>query len=167
MTTVQLSYRQVIDAAAANFFEQQVIHLSYEEYKMKSQAYNTEGKYNTFSQLKAADGRANSLHYKAGFAIGGLIEGLNKQIPILQDTQDKTIAFDTFQFEIIESDISNKAAHKIAITYFTNEFILIDNFGGVLLLSRKYKAHGVDEEQEELFMLALQQGLSISNYKNG
>ncbi len=161
---IKISYRQLIDAASQTEFEQNVISFSYEEYKMKSQAYNTEGKYNTFTELKAADGRANSLHYKAGFAIGGLIEGLNKQIPDLQDTQGKPVPFDSFQFEVIESDITNKLVHKVAISYITEEARLLNNFGEILLLSRKYKAHGVAEEQKELFMLKLQPGVSVISY---
>jgi hypothetical protein len=35
----------------------------------------------TFAALKAKDGRANSLHYKAGFAIGGIVERLQNKIP--------------------------------------------------------------------------------------
>lgn len=79
---------------------------------LKSQAYNPEGKIKTFSELKAADGRANSLHYKTGFAVGGFISLLKNQILFLQDAAGKTILFYTFRFEVLESDITNKSAHK-------------------------------------------------------
>ncbi len=53
---------------------------------MKSQAYDKEQKFKTFKEMVANDPKANSLHYKSGFAIGNLIEQLNKKIPELQDT---------------------------------------------------------------------------------
>ena len=66
---VTLSYKQVIDASMHGWFERSVIDSSYEEFLLKSQAYNPEKKFKTFTEMKTNDGRANSLHYKCGFPV--------------------------------------------------------------------------------------------------
>ena len=92
---IKIAYRQIMDASSQNSFEKNVLQFSYEEFKMKSQAYNPEGKFKTFSELKAHDGRANSLHYKSGFGVIGFIDSLNKQVPNLADTLGQNILFNS------------------------------------------------------------------------
>jgi hypothetical protein len=137
---IKLTYRQVIDASCATDFEKNAWHFSYEEYKLKSQAYNLDGSIKTFSRLKEKDGRANSLHYKTGFAISGFVEKLKGKIPLLQDALGQAILFDSWQLELVESDITNKALHKIAILYTTEFFTLHQVMGETLLLSKENNA---------------------------
>ena len=73
---VKIVYRQVIDESCSSGFEKAVFQASYEEFLLKSQAYNQEGKFKTFSKIKANDGRANSLHYKLSFSVGHACCGL-------------------------------------------------------------------------------------------
>ena len=87
--TIKLAYRQVIDASSKSSFEKNVFNASYSEFLIKSQAYNLERKYKTFSEMKAADGLANSLHYKSGFVIVHFVNGLNNKISGLCDTLKK------------------------------------------------------------------------------
>ena len=162
---IKLTYRQIIDATAATDFEKNARHFSYEEFKLKSQAYNLDGKINRFSQLKEKDGRANSLHYKTGFAVSGFVENLKGKIPLLQDALGQTINFDTWQLELIESDISNKALHKIAIQYTTGQFTLHQVIGETLLLSKENKPENGQHKNDDTCMIALQPGLSIVQYR--
>ena len=163
---IQLTYRQIIDASAQTDFEKNVLHFSFEEYKMKSQAYNADGSIKTFTALKTKDGRANSLHYKAGFVIGGIVEQLQNKIPFLQDALGKAIEFDTHQFEVIESDTTNIHMHKVAIHYTTKRFIWLQTIGESLLLSQEYDGEDVAIKRVETFMLKMQEGLSITNYQS-
>jgi len=133
---IKLAYRQVIDAGSKGNFEKSILSVSYNEFFMKSQAYNKEQKFKTFKEMVANDGKANSLHYKSGFAIGNLIEQLNNKIPELQDTLGKSVDFEMHEFEIIDSDITNPAAHKVAIVYFTDIFTLFGNMAEYLLLAK-------------------------------
>lgn len=162
---IKISYRQVIDRNNESLFEQNVFNASYAEFLMKSQAYNMEGKYKTFTQLKAADGRANSLHYKSGFAVGGFIETLNKKIPSLQDASGQAILFDTWRFELIESDITDKFSHKLAIHYITGTLTLLESFGDNLLLAYGDKTAQLTEGIEDSFILKLMPGVSVISYK--
>lgn len=162
---IQIIYRQIIDASSQSDFEKNILHFSYQEYKMKSQAYNTESTVNTFTDLKAKDGRANSLHYKSGFAIGGFVDGLKNQIPHLKDTLGKAIVFETYQFEVIESDITNRFLHKVAIHYITGWFTLHLVMGEAILLSKADNMETDFCKPLETFMLKIQDGLSIMKYK--
>ncbi len=159
---IKISYRQIIDTSTEGSFAKNILNASYEEFKMKSQAYNPAGEFTTFTQLKANDGRANSLHYKCGFPIGGFIDKLNKQIPFLQDAAGQNIEFATYQLEVIESDITNKLLHKVAIHYISDRFDLYEIIGENLLLS---KSEAPNEEGAETFILRLCEGLSIIEYK--
>ena len=163
---ITLAYKQVIDSTAAGLFEQQVLHASYMEYLLKSQTYNPQGKFKTFTELKAHDGRANSLHYKTGFAADGYISTLNKQIPHLHTTLDQSVAFSTYQFEVIESDITDKSRHKIAITYFTGPLILHAVIGNYLLLSDNYNVNETEKEIPSTYLIELQKFLSINSYSD-
>ncbi len=49
---MQLTFRQIFNASSATDFEKNVWYFSYEEYKMKSQAYSAAASITTFSVLK-------------------------------------------------------------------------------------------------------------------
>jgi hypothetical protein len=157
-----IAYRQTLDASSQGDFEKGILYFSYEEFKLKSQAYNPEGRWNTFSELKAADGRANSLHYKTGFAVTGLIQTLHNKIPVLKDTLGRQLVFETHQFELIESALDNKLLHQVAIHYFTPVLKLHAIIGEHLLLSYTDQD---DKIPADTFLLVMQPGLSISNYQ--
>jgi hypothetical protein len=162
---VKLAYRQIIDSSNRGNFERDVLKTSYEEFFIKSQAYNQEKKFKTFKEMVANDGKANSLHYKSGFAIGNLIQQLNQKIPELQDALGKSLNFEVDQFEIIDSDITNPASHKIAITYFTGILTYFGNMGEYLLLAEGDKLNQSLREPVETFILKMREGLSVIAYQ--
>jgi hypothetical protein len=163
---IKLAYRQIIDSINKGNFERDVLKISYEEFFMKSQAYNPEKKFKTFKEMVANDGRANSLHYKSGFAIGNLIQQLDQKIPELQDTLGKSLNFEVHQFEIIDSDITNPAAHKVAIIYFTGILTCFGNMGTYMLLAEGDKLNQLPTEPVETFILKLRKGLSVISYQS-
>jgi hypothetical protein len=162
---IKLAYRQKIDVANKGNFEKSVLSISYEEFLMKSQAYNTEQKFRTFKEMVLNDEKANSLHYKTGFAINNLIQELNKKIPELQDTLGKSLDFEMHKFEIIESDITNPAAHKVAITYITGVLTFFGNVGEYMLLAEGDKLDQASSEPVDTFMVKIQDGLTVISYK--
>ena len=162
---IQLSFTQIISASSQTDFEKNILRLSYQEYKMKSQAYDPDGAVTTFSALKAKDGRANSLHYKTGFAIGGLVEGLKNIIPNLSDTGGQPVRFEAFRFEVLESHISDQLLHKVAIHYITDWLMMLQTIGDTLLLSKNKELEDISRKPVETFMLKMQEGLSIIQYQ--
>jgi hypothetical protein len=162
---IKLDYRQVIDIAASSGFEKAILQASYQEFLLKSQVYNPDGKWKTFTELKSQDGRANSLHYKCSFAVVGIINTLKKQIPFLTDTLEQPIAFDTFRFELVESNITDKSMHKVAIHYITDTCTLYGSIDDCMILSKSDKFNTVTSGSEETFMLQLRSNLSICSYE--
>lgn len=157
MPIIHFTYRHLIDAAPTTAFEKAVWQLSYDEFKLKSQAYNPEGKWDLFSQLKAADGRANSLHYKTGFAISGWMNTLQQRIPFLKDTLDQPVPFEQYAFELIESSLSDPAQHRVAIRFISGPLQLHHAIGNVLVLSEAKQ----DSEVYACFNLFWQPNLAI------
>lgn len=165
---IKIVYRQVITSKNESAFEKQLLKVSYEEFLLKSQAYSRDGSIKTFTAMKAADGRANSLHYKTGFAVDGLINLLNKQIPGLQDSVGQSVLFDNYRFEVLESDITNANSHTVAIWYYTETLTLLDQFGNYLIVAYGNKtlelSTAYPQNIENSFLLLLQTGMSISEY---
>ena len=162
---IKLAYRQVIDSASTDKFEKLIFNDTYMEYLMQVQAYNNQGKtYATFRELSMQVPKSNSLHYKVGFAIGLYIRELNNKIPGLWDTLEHVnITFATHRFEIIDSDITKREGHRVAITYLTEAFTYYGNFGEWLLLSAG--GNLASGQAGETFMMQLYPNLSIVHYQ--
>lgn len=154
---IKLTYKQVIDASSTGDFEKNVLFASYQEFLLKSEAYNPGNKLKTFSEMKNNDGRANSLHYKLSFVIGYFIETMKNKIPVVTDTLGNSITFEVPKFELIESDVTTMAAHKVAINYITPGLTLLNTIGEYLVLSA---GNG-----EETFTVKMQDGLAITSYQ--
>jgi len=162
---IKIAYKQVIDSSSKTIFEKNILHASYEEYKMKQQAYNADGGITTFTALKAKDGRANSLHYKSGFAVGGLIEALKNNITVLQDNAEPVFVFEMYRFEVLESDITNALLHKVAVHYISATLTLFEIIGDYLLLAKGDMTTANTTEPAETFLVKVQPGMTIVSYK--
>ena len=163
---IKMMYKQVIDAATKNVFEKNVLDASYSEFLLKSQTYNMERKFTTFNQMIENDGRANSLHYKTGFVVDGMIRKLKNKIPGLKDSLGTTdILFDKYQFQVLESDITNKEEHKVALIYRTGTMTLIDIIADHLVLDNG-DCSTTHEEFTSTFILKMRPELSIFSWKD-
>ncbi|WP_428327506.1 hypothetical protein [Mucilaginibacter sp.] len=158
---IKLVFKQVIDASADSGFEKAILNASYQEFLLKSQAYNLNCAFKTFSDIKANDGRSNSLHYKLGFSVGHFISRLNNNIPLLKDNLGNKISFETMRFELIESHMEDIAQHKVALNYETGFFTLVEVMGEYMLLT---KSDLNEYTLAETFILRMQPDLSIISY---
>jgi len=159
---IKLVYRQVIDESSESAFEKAIFKASYQEFLLKSQAYNMDGRIKTFSKLKENDGRANSLHYKLSFSVLHFIAQLNNKIPVIKDNLGNKLTFETARFELIESHTEDISLHKVAIHYETPHFMLIDFMGEYLLLTAD--DHG-ENKAADTFVVRMQPDLSILSYQ--
>jgi hypothetical protein len=159
---IKLAYRQVINIKDEGDFEKKVFNATYREFLLKSQAYNLEGKFKTFTRLKANDGRANSLHYKLSFTIGSFLKELGNKMPGLKDNNGDSLVFEGFGFELVESNIEDKATHEVAIKYNTGTFTVLNTIGEYLVLA---KCDVKPEDAHETITVKMQPGLSIVSYK--
>lgn len=157
-TIITLVIRQVIDAGSNTPFARQVFHDSYAEFLMQSQVYNPAEQFRTFAEMVAQQPKANSLHYKTGFAIGLYVQSLNNLVPDTWDTLGSIqLPFQRYQFKIIASDILDRQAHSVAILYYTAPLLLHKVIRDHLLLGF--------QDTNDTFMLSLHQHISICSYE--
>lgn len=163
---IKLTFRQIIDSSSQDDFEKKIFDDTYDEFLMQVQAYNSENKYKIFSEVLASNPKAGSLHYKVGFSIGLYIRELDNKIPGLKDSLGhSSLMFSAHTFEIVESDITNKSAHKVAITYTTDILTLLDNAGEYLLLASGDQSENASKHAVETFLLRIVPNLSIVEYQ--
>lgn len=164
-TLIKLSYRQVIDRNSTGTFEKKVFDDSYSEFLLQAQRYNKDNQFTSFREITEHDPKANSLHYKVGFAIGLYVQELGREIPGLWDVQHTiAIPFTTHQLEIVASDVTDKRQHVVAITYTTDAITFIGNAGEYMILSFDDPAKHVSATWMNTFLLKMQPGLTISGY---
>lgn len=162
VSIIRLKCKQYIHAGSLDPFEKNVFNFSYKEFWIKSQVYNPEGKFPTFTQLKENDGRANSLHYKSGFGVSGFIGLLNNKIPNTKDNLGEALSFAEYSFEVVESDKNDKSKNAVAITYATAKLRLMGNFGYYLVLARETGFQPEKPGAIETITLQMQPHISIS-----
>ncbi len=161
---ITLSFKQLINAASTGDFETKVFEDSYIEFLMQSQVYNPDRQYRTFSELKVAAPKSNSLHYKVGFAVGLHVQELGNRIPGVKDCLNRMpLPFEIYQLELIESDIQDRQQHEVAIIYTTPALTLLGLTGDRLLLAAPEQTS--NSGAYDTFMLSLQPQLSVSSYK--
>jgi len=164
IASIKLTYRHIVDASAQTDFERNVFHATYQEFKLKSQAYNLDGNLKTFTDMKAKDGRANSMHYKMSFAALHFLIPLNNKIPFLQDALGNQIKYEQPVFELIESDIAQIKTHKIGIRFTTGALTLHQVIGNNMILSLEDLLHD-DRDSIDTFTLPIQPNLAITSYR--
>lgn len=133
---IRLLYRKVIDANAQKAWERHVFEDSYAEFLLQAQFYNQDKKYNTFGELLTHVPDAEKLHFLVSPAITGYLKQLNGKVPdVLNNIGKHFLPFKNFKFEIINSDLRNKARHQVAVNFLTEPLSWHDTIGNQLLVS--------------------------------
>jgi hypothetical protein len=161
---IRFCYRKIIDASSEKAWDKLVFESSYKEFQMQSQFYNQEKKYDSFAELLINVPASEKLHFLVSAAVIGYLQQLNGIIPdILDKLSWHFLKFKNFRFEIINSHIKDRSAHKIAINFFSEPMIWHDAVSDHLLVS------SVDGEKTEdgllTHLLQLQPFLSIYSLK--
>jgi len=157
---VKLVYRKVLDSNTTSTFEKQILKDAWDEFGMQCQRYNQEGSINNFAQMILVDPKANSLHYKVGFAVGLYIRQLNHIIPGVTDKSGMhAIPFEICEVQIVEADLRFPEKFKIALVYYTPMLYVHTILGNALVLS---SAPAYQLEATEVMMVELKDHWSIA-----
>ncbi|MFT3751259.1 MAG: hypothetical protein QM768_23310 [Agriterribacter sp.] len=133
---ITLCYRKIIDVHSKKEWEKLVFEDTYREFKMQAQFFNQEKKYKTFAELIFNIPAAEKLHFLVSAAAVNYINQFKNKIPDLVNNIGKTfLHFERFYFEIINSDIRDRALHSVAINFYSTELIWYDTIGEYLLIS--------------------------------
>ncbi|MFL9483635.1 hypothetical protein ACI6Q2_12715 [Chitinophagaceae bacterium LWZ2-11] len=161
---IKLAYKQIVNIHSATVFERQVFNDSFMEFCMQAQVYNPENKLSTLQELINNNPKANSLHYKVGFAIGLYVKELNNLIPNVFDTfGDTPIPFSSYSFKILSSNLNDRSQHEVSFTYQTNLVLCFGSVGDCLLLATGNQVN--DNQLAETFLLKMRPELSITHYQ--
>jgi len=141
LARINLSVKQYFNFMCRTDFERRIFHDTYKEFQKRSKIYSLDHHLHTFSQMQQANGKANSLHQKLQYSVMNTLEALDHKIPVLNDLEDHPILFDWAELHIYASDLLNKAAHVVSITYTSPKLILHEIIGDLLVLSYNDKMH--------------------------
>jgi len=132
---INLSVKQYFNFMCKTDFERRIFHDSYKEFQKKSKIYSLNHDLHTFSQMQQANEKANTLHQKLQYSVMSSIVALDHKMPVLNDLEDQPILFDWAELHIYASDLLNKGAHVVSITYTSPKLILHEIIGDLLILS--------------------------------
>lgn len=161
---IRLAFRQVIGAATARTdFEKALFTDSYHEFRAQIQTYNPDNQFTTWQQVRTAHPQADlTLPLRVGFAIGLFVGELNGQIPGLTDALGHPVAFVEHQFALLDSDITDRTKHRVALTYLTDSLTWLSTVGHYLLLASGDQRTA--PKTVDTFMIEMQPNLSIVSY---
>src|SRR6218665_2851513 len=161
---IRITYRHVINSHSQSSLDKMLFNNTWQEFLLKSQAYNPGNTMDAFNEIRQADGRANSLHYKIALAASGIIGSLRHINPFVQDYSGKNIAFEDYNFELLESSVSDKTRHVFAVNFVSPGYRLHDISGDLLVRGKSEAAPGPDG-MYQTFMIKTEKNLYISSYK--
>ena len=162
---IQLCYRKIIDASSEKAWDKYVFEDTWMEFFMQAQTYTQKGKYNTFQEISDNVPAAKGMTYVVSTAAINYIRQLKDIVPDVANVYGKLcLPFKHFKFEIIHSDVRDKASHKVAIYFYTEPITWIDTLDGKLLLAYGDQREALKSGQEvETEMISLQPYLNISS----
>lgn len=136
MRIITLCYRKVINTNSTRPWDKLVFESSYLEFKMQAQNFSHNTSFTSYAQLVNNIPGAHQLSARILPAISGYIHQLNNVVPdILNNIGIRSLWFDSYQLEIINSDIKDKARHQVAINFYTQPLVWHESIGEHLLLS--------------------------------
>ena len=163
MKISRLIYRKLIDATATRAWDQLLFEGSWYEYLLQAQTFNPDKQYNTFAELIAHVPNADRLHFLVTPAIIGYLKQLNGRVPDITNNIGKTfLPFKNFKFEIVNSDITDKRKHQVAVNFISEPLIWHDTIGNQLLVTTNDEPENGETLTE---MFSLQPFLSIYSIK--
>jgi len=97
-------------------------------------------------------------------AVTGYLQQLGGRVPDITDNLGKhSLTFKNYRFEIVNSNIKNKASHQVAINFFSEPLTWHETIGNYLLVSDP------DSEKQDdhilTSLLQLQPFLNICSFK--
>ncbi len=164
---IRLSYRKIIDVLSQKAWDKFVFDDTYMEFYMQAQFYNQEQKYTTFQELLDNVPNAEQLNYLTSTAAIGYIKQLNKIIPEIVNASGKLcLPFTQFKFEIIQSHVQDKNAHRVAILFYSDPLTWIDTIDNQLLITYGDQREALRNGNEvDTDLITLQPYLSIASFQ--
>lgn len=164
---IKLSYYKIIDFESVQTWDKNVFESTYLEFFMQAQQFDLSGKHLTFQEILNNNPRAEQMHYLVSTAAMGFLKEL-KYIPDVVNAVGKLcLPFQNFKFEIVQSHIQQKAAHQVAITFYSDPLTWIDTIGNQILIAYGDQSATIKTGKDiETDLIPMQNRLSIASFQH-
>lgn len=133
---ITLCYRKIMDAQSGKPWEKMVFEDTYAELRMQAQRFNPANTYRSYGELLRRAPGAEQLPFLVSAAARGYVQQLGGLAPdVLDGLGRRFLKFSQFQFEIINSDLLDKARHQVAVNFYSEPLVWHDTIGAQLLVS--------------------------------
>lgn len=160
---IKLAFRIVIDQNSEMIWDQYIFEDTYFEYKIQHQVFDDkENPVKNYWELLAKNPNADKIPFLLSSAVINYVSQLNGEIKSLPDVLGNTyFPVENFKLDLVSSNTEDPSKHKIGITFYTPELLLIDIIDNKYLLSKNIES----ENAFETFMFAFHPKIGISYYK--
>lgn len=160
---IKLAFRVIIDQNSTIMWDKYIFEDTYFEYKIQHQVFDEqENPVKNYWELLAKNSHAERIPFLLSSAVTNYVSQLNGIIKSLPDVLGNTFfPIESFRLDLISSNTEDSSKHKIGLTFYTPELLLIDIIDNKYLLSRNTES----ENGFETFMFAFHPQVGISYYK--
>jgi hypothetical protein len=133
---VRFCFRKEIDAAAVAGWERNLFDDTYREFFMQAQQFDQQKRFTTFREMFLNVPDVDQMVYLVSTAAVNYIRQLNGIIPGFFNVFGKPVMpFKNFRFDIIESSITHKEKHKVAISFYSEPVLWHESFNDAMIVS--------------------------------
>lgn len=164
---IRLCYSKVIDKDYQAAWDKNVFHATHKEFYMQAQQFDQQKRYSTFHEMLAHLPKAEGMHYLVSTAAKGYLLQLNNLVPDVTNAAGKLcVPFRNFKFEILQSHVSDKSQHRIALSFYSEPLLCVGTLESRLVFAALSKAEAYEAGEEvETDTLLFRPGLSISSFR--
>lgn len=160
---IRLAFRIVIDQNSQHVWDKYVFEDTYFEYKIQHQLYDDQNNPSKhYWELLEKNPDAKRIAFVLSASADNYVKQLNGEIKSLPDVLGNTFyPYEYFKLDLISSHIEDKGKHKIGLTFFTPELLLLNTIDGKYLLSKDTNV----ENGYEIFMFPFHPQVAIAYYE--
>lgn len=160
---VQLAFRIVIDQNSTMAWDQYVFNDTYFEYRIQHQVFDGKDRpVKNYWELLAKNPNAERIPFLLSSSVTNYVSQLKGEIRSLPDVLGNAFfPVEHFKLDLISSNVEDPSKHKIGLTFYTPELVLIDIINNTYLLSK----NTADKKAFETFMFSFHPQVAIAYYK--
>lgn len=158
---IKLAFRIVIDQNSTMAWDKYIFDDTYFEYKIQHQVFDDkENPVKNYWELLLKNSHAERIPFLLSSAVVNYVSQLNGEIKSLPDVLGNTFfPIESFKLDLISSNVEDPSKHKVGLTFYTPELLLIDIIDNKYLLSKN-----ISGESFETFMFGFHPQVAIAYY---
>lgn len=158
---IKLAFRIVIDRNSILAWDRYIFEDTYFEYKIQHQVFDDpENPVKNYWELLAKNPNSEKIPFLLSTAVVNYVSQLNGEIKSLPDVLGSTFfPIEHFKLDLISSNVEDPSKHKLGLTFYTPELLLIDIIDNKYLLSRNLSG-----ETFETYMFGFHPQVAIAYY---